>query len=244
MNNSESISPNIASLYLPRTLIVIGPAIGALITTYLQKGRQGLNQLVNNLRPERKHIIWYFIAPLVCFIITSIAYLSGGLSLARISELIVNHWYILVFHFFLQSFLIGIGEEIGWRGWLLPKLTSRYTFIKSILLTILIWGLWHFPIFFYGLEIVIPWLLVLVSSSIILSWVWIKTQRNIFIIAIIHGSINTPHFFFENQLLADQSELILNGWKINGYLYAVIGLYFLFRMKSLLLKKTVNNENL
>lgn len=44
----------------------------------------------------------------------------------------------------------GLGEEIGWRGFLAPELAKAMPFIVACLVTGIIWGLWHFPIVFGG----------------------------------------------------------------------------------------------
>ena len=41
-------------------------------------------------------------------------------------------------------------EELTWRGWLLPKLTERFGQLRAVLLTGLIWGLWHAPVVAMG----------------------------------------------------------------------------------------------
>lgn len=43
------------------------------------------------------------------------------------------------------SLSTGLGEEIGWRGFLLPRLTHQFGFTIGCLLSGLIWALWHYP---------------------------------------------------------------------------------------------------
>lgn len=52
----------------------------------------------------------------------------------------------------LPFFLYGIFEEIGWRGYLLPKLQQKYTVLKATFLLWGIWALWHLPMFFYRFD--------------------------------------------------------------------------------------------
>lgn len=44
------------------------------------------------------------------------------------------------------NFVTCFGEEWGWRGYLLPKLGHKLSIVPTLLLTGLIWGLWHAPI--------------------------------------------------------------------------------------------------
>ncbi|TQK18575.1 CAAX prenyl protease-like protein [Microbacterium sp. SLBN-154] len=43
----------------------------------------------------------------------------------------------------------ALGEELGWRGWLLPKLLPLGT-LPAILISGVIWGLWHAPLILLG----------------------------------------------------------------------------------------------
>ncbi|MEJ2538981.1 MAG: CPBP family intramembrane metalloprotease [Gemmatimonadota bacterium] len=50
------------------------------------------------------------------------------------------------------SVLYGIGEEPGWRGWLQPRLQSRFSPLKATLILTAIWALWHAPFFAYRFD--------------------------------------------------------------------------------------------
>lgn len=48
------------------------------------------------------------------------------------------------------NFIPSLGEEYGWRGFLQPKLIEKYSLLKGLLLTGIIWGLWHAPVILMG----------------------------------------------------------------------------------------------
>ncbi|QSZ67392.1 CPBP family intramembrane metalloprotease [Methanofollis aquaemaris] len=50
-----------------------------------------------------------------------------------------------------QSIFLGLGEELGWRGVLVPGLYRCTTFTRTALLSGLIWGVWHYPLILVGL---------------------------------------------------------------------------------------------
>ncbi len=58
--------------------------------------------------------------------------------------------YVLIF------LITAMGEEVGWRGFLLPKLNDLFGMRKASLLSGLVWALWHYPILFSGYVSQIP----------------------------------------------------------------------------------------
>lgn len=49
-----------------------------------------------------------------------------------------------------NGFSRTLGEEIGWRGLLVPELAKRYSFTATSLITGVIWAIWHYPVFLFG----------------------------------------------------------------------------------------------
>ena len=50
----------------------------------------------------------------------------------------------------IMNFVTCFGEEWGWRGYLLPKVSKHFTTIPTLLITGIIWGLWHAPLTIIG----------------------------------------------------------------------------------------------
>jgi len=98
--------------------------------------------------------------------------------------------------FFLQQFVSLLGEEIGWRGYLLPKLLKTKHWITSSLIIGLIWALWHLPLFYIQgrTQVSIPllWYFIdLMASTIFFTWIFINTRGSVLIATLFHTSINT-----------------------------------------------------
>ena len=59
-----------------------------------------------------------------------------------------------LFNVVLASFAINLlpalGEEVGWRGWLLPELYQRHGTAGAILIGGALWGVWHAPLTLLG----------------------------------------------------------------------------------------------
>jgi membrane protease YdiL (CAAX protease family) len=50
---------------------------------------------------------------------------------------------------FIVNAIFNMGEEIGWRGWLVPKLDNRYTFTYTALISGIIWVIYHYPLLLF-----------------------------------------------------------------------------------------------
>ncbi len=95
----------------------------------------------------------------------------------------------------LFNMIFAFGEELGWRGFLLPKLLPLGQW-KAIILSNVIWGLWHAPAIVQGLNYpgypvlgVLMMVVFTVLVGIILSWLYLNT-RSPWAPALAHGSIN------------------------------------------------------
>jgi len=107
---------------------------------------------------------------------------------------------IIISPFIIPVAIFALGEEIGWRGYLLPILMKLMNKKRAILLNGILWGLAHAPLIYlgfnYGLEYwgapytgIIMMILVCVVLDIWLSYVTIKSN-SIIPASILHGSIN------------------------------------------------------
>ena len=99
-----------------------------------------------------------------------------------------------------MNFVTCFGEEWGWRGYLLPKVAEHYSTVPTLLITGIIWGLWHAPVTIvghnYGLGYwgfpftgIAMMCLFCVVLGIFISYVTLKTGSCIPAI-LAHGAIN------------------------------------------------------
>ena len=94
-----------------------------------------------------------------------------------------------------------VGEELGWRGYALPKLLETRSALTASVILGVVWGLWHLPTFFsssapqQGLPIV-AFVLMTIEYSIIMSWIYLHTRGSVLIATLCHGAINLSQGFF------------------------------------------------
>jgi membrane protease YdiL (CAAX protease family) len=102
--------------------------------------------------------------------------------------------------FFLPFFLVEIitnGEEMGWRGYILPRLQAKYNALTSTLILGVIWGFWHLPKFLSHFDAVaFAWFMLhIMAFAVILTWLYNNTKGSLLMVAICHAISNTVSIF-------------------------------------------------
>src|SRR6266566_3026070 len=134
----------------------LGPALAAIIVSAASSGWPGVKSLLRRMVLVKVGIRWYLVAlllPLVAYVLPLL--LLGGSALVSIL-LSVQGAIILLLYLLLSiaGMVIAapLGEELGWRGFALPRLQEQYGPLRGSLLLGLLWGLWHLPLFLTAWE--------------------------------------------------------------------------------------------
>ena len=178
-------------------IFLFSPALAALITALLVDGVAGpVSVLTRHLR-WKFHIKWYALAILLIptiFILTAVVAGVG----ARTSIWLGSSWYFVVAAFGYLMF-INSGEEIGWRGFALPRLQSvvKSPLAAAIILGVL-WGLWHLPLYLDPRQSSFPFplfLLFVVGMSLIYAVLFNNTRGSLIMAVLLHASTDiAPRF--------------------------------------------------
>ncbi|WP_151736580.1 CPBP family intramembrane glutamic endopeptidase [Paenibacillus tengchongensis] len=90
-------------------------------------------------------------------------------------------------------FTFGLGEESGWRGYLLPELHKRYSLSASALLVAGVWMLWHLPAFWFNESYmgmgfgVVGWAISISYGSVVLAWICAGSRWSLIPVIIWHA---------------------------------------------------------
>lgn len=185
---------------------VYGPFIAGFVSSFLENGKKGVSQLFFSLLNFDFKLKWLFFIFGFVFIIYFVAGLVSGV---MFGGGIITFAYPLVFFipiFLYHIFSSGL-EEVGWRGYLLPKMLERNTAERSAWIIGLVWGVWHWPLLIYlyldyGLQIIISVLagnvMALIGMTFIYVWIYQNT-KNIFLLILFHALLNTLPLFIIGQ---------------------------------------------
>jgi membrane protease YdiL (CAAX protease family) len=95
--------------------------------------------------------------------------------------------------------ILAFFEEVGWRAWLLPRLVKRTGSRLAVVVTSVIWAVWHMPFGLSGIQHidgVSPVALALTlpcgifAAGLVIGWLWLKTE-SIWIVSLAHGALNS-----------------------------------------------------
>jgi membrane protease YdiL (CAAX protease family) len=203
----------------------IGPTISAIIVLYLSKKKEGLKNLKNSIIKWRIGVFWFLFSALLmpAFLILAILLnLVFTGNLINLGDYLLSEGIVDPISLFLWIWVGGISygifEEIGWRGYALPKLQEKYKPIISTIILFFGWALWHAPMFFYRLrvEFLFGWLYGLFLGTIILTFIYNSTGGSTFAAILFHISNNICwlfniaeiQYFSSNNFICLEKEVI------------------------------------
>jgi membrane protease YdiL (CAAX protease family) len=191
--------------YFPYMLMILlsGPLVSGILLKILFDGFNGLGEIFKNLIQFKFAFKWYFFALLLTPLVVSV--LLGILSLYSdqyLPEILIadNKLEILI-----QGIMIGIFgglvEELGWTGFLIPKLIQKNKIFITGLLVGLFWGIWHIPMTYwasgdmngtFSMDLFLPpfifYLAVLPVYRIFMIWVYSQTS-SLLLAILTHASL-------------------------------------------------------
>jgi uncharacterized protein len=136
---------------------------------------------------------------------------------------------------FLSATLINgpLTEEPGWRGFLLPRLQSKYAPLTAVLIVGAIWATWHLPLLLSDPADQRPaqqFVAMVLAQSVVFAWVYNGTRGSVLLVFLMHGSANTIAKFLVPIVMGDAAHgvfwwlLAALWWVVAFVVVAVIGM--------------------
>ena len=225
-----------------------GPTIIALVIVTWFYGKSDCKNLLRKYLQWKQPLKWYLFVLLLPVLIRFAATLSTSFSGYKNQFAITTESFYMLPVFLLIALPFGpLGEELGWRGFLLPELLKKNNWVVSSLVTGCVWTVWHlasftlpgaalpsvfevnaFTLFLYFLETLF--------KSFILTFVYLKTNGNLILAILLHASQNassniTGSFFTSLEGNASQQKMIY--YLVIIFLGITVAVIYLFNNKKL-----------
>lgn len=180
-------------------LFIIGgfvPSLVAVFLTWKQEGKIGLRHLGQRIVQFNIGWRWYLAAAIV-IILATVGQLVIISSLGQTFDLTL---FVAQLGSILPLLILGpLSEEIGWRGYALDRLQTKWNALTSALIVGLGWGLWHWPLFaMVGTsqhELAIPFagfLVGVMTASVLYTWLHNNTSGSIWTAIFFHWLYTYP----------------------------------------------------
>lgn len=179
-----------------------GPAVAGLLAVRYVDGPQALGRLVDRIRHWRVGIRWHLIAWASPFVLLGVAALlvrvfTSDAEPVRFDRSTEFPRLRIALYWASSLVAYGFGEEIGWRGVLLPRLQNRLGALGATAIISVVWAGWHLPLFWFapgmsrmgGAEVA-GWYASLLTGSLLFTWVFNATGGSVLITAVFHGTMD------------------------------------------------------
>jgi hypothetical protein len=173
-------------------LLPPGVSIAAIAVSALIDGRREVGALLRRVAVWRVGFRWYLIAllgPVALLAAAASVNVWAGAQIAPEGPLV--DWLELgrLFGFQVVGVIAGAWEELGWRGFALPRLLKRTSPLTASLGLGVLWAVWHLPLFMSG---ELPWAdaASLVVLSILFTAVFVRTKQSVLIAFLMHAALN------------------------------------------------------
>jgi uncharacterized protein len=216
---------------------VFAPSVVALALTARADGRTGTLTLLRRIVQFPVGAQWYV------FAISYMASIKVGTAL--IYRIATGGWptfgqvpWYLMGVAIVFSTPVQAGEEIGWRGYALPRLARSIGLAPASIVLGMIWSGWHLPFFFipgsdnYGRSFPM-YLLAVTALSVAMAWLYWRSNESLFITMLMHAAVNNTATIVSSPVSGETNPLALStslvAW-LTPVLSWICAVYFLIRM--------------
>ena len=239
---SIAASVPFASMPLSGAVYLFGvftPALVALALAALEGGRARTIALLRQVIQVPHNASWFVFAIGYIAAIKLIAALLHRLLAGAWPHFGETHVLVLLFATIIST-PAQSGEEIGWRGYALPRLAARIGLARASVVLGVIWAFWHLPFFFIpgtdkaGQSLPL-YLLQVTALSVALAWLYWRTKQSLLIVMLMHAAVNNIKDIVPSDVNGTTKGFALNaslvGWLTVAILW-ICAVYFLIQMRN------------
>ena len=220
---------------------VIGPSLVALALTAYAEGRKGVSDLLKGIAKWGVSIKWYVFAIIYFVPVKLGAALLYRLTMGEWPMFGAIPWYLMAIAT-LFSTPVQAGEEIGWRGFALPRLAQRFGLAFGSVILGIIWASWHLPFFFirgsdnFGQSFSM-YLIAVTAISVAMAWLYSRTGGSLLLVMLMHAAIDNTAGIVRSPISANAitNPFALSNSPLAWYTVAILWIcaaYFIVQMRG------------
>ncbi|GAB4537753.1 MAG: hypothetical protein Kow0063_24930 [Anaerolineae bacterium] len=190
--------------------MLLGPSVAGILLTGLASGRAGLREFQSRLLRWRVGARWYAVALLTAPLSTAAVLLALSLLAPEFLPAIFtsDDKAALLLMGIAGGLMVGFFEELGWTGFAIPRLRQRYGVLTTGLMVGLLWGAWHFIMFWESDSFsgALPLALLLArlfswlpAYRVLMVWVYDRTE-SLLVAMLMHVSLVASLMIIEPSL--------------------------------------------
>jgi len=239
---SAATSVPFASTPLTGAIYLFGvftPAIVALALSAFEGGRTKTIALLRQIIELPRNAWWYIFAIGYIVAIKLLAALLHRLFTGA-WPLFSNTSVLILLMATMISTPVQSGEELGWRGYALPRLATHIGLAPASILIGILWALWHLPFFFIpdtdksGQSLPL-YLLQVTALSVAMAWLYWRTNQSLLIVLLMHAAVNNLKDIVPSAVNQSEQSVAFDGTLVGWLTVALLwicAVYFLIRMRN------------
>jgi hypothetical protein len=229
-----------ASAALVEALFLLGtfaPGLVALALTERAEGRAATRALLGQIFHWRVGARWYGFAvgyiPAIKLSVALVHRVATG-AWPRFGQ---EAWYVMAAAIVFSTW-VQAGEEIGWRGYALPRLSRRFGLAAASVMLGILWAGWHVPLFFVPESDKVGqsfplYLLEATALSVAMAWLYWRTKGSLLLVMLLHAAVNNTKDIVPSAVPGATNPFALStslvAWLTVAFLW-IAGGFFLVRM--------------
>ncbi len=193
-------------------LLLLGafsPSIMAVWLTLRAQGAAGVKRLLSRVVQWRAPVRYYLFAAgfmAAIKLMVAVIYRASTGAWPRFGN---ESWYVIILAMIFST-PFQAGEEIGWRGYALPRLEIRFGLAGGSIFLGLIWACWHLPQFFIAAadtyrQSFPVYVLQVTAISVVMAWVWKQTNGSVLLTMLMHSAVNNSKDIVPSAMLGGTS---------------------------------------
>jgi membrane protease YdiL (CAAX protease family) len=186
-----------------------GPSIAALMLATIL-GRADLRHLLAGFSLSRLTAPWTVVALALPLAMMAVAIVGSAAAFGTPSRGLTLSLAGVVLAEFVRVLFLGgpMGEELGWRGFALPRMQQQTNALNASILLGLVWGLWHLPLYFvsgtgqsellgagaspaFAIGGFLGWT---IGLSVLFTWLFNQTGGSLIVVILFHAAVNVAAF--------------------------------------------------